>query len=142
MEVDLQRIPNTSGASNEFLLLTFDKASRFLFVYPLPLQGAHAVVRLLLCLCLTFGVPSFIRADGGGEFTATVIKHLCRWLRVQKDFGRADHPRSQGSVERVGAWILNVLFELCKTWPTRWDEYVALACWIKRTMLDPSCPRL
>ena len=41
---------------------------------------------------------------------------------------------------RVGAWILDVLSELCKAWPTRWDEYVALACWIKRTMPDPSLP--
>ena len=33
-----------------------------------------------------------------------------------------------------------MLSELCKAWPTRWDEYVALACWIKRTMPDPSLP--
>ena len=32
----------------------------------------------------------------------------------------------------------DVLSEICKTWPTRSDEYVAPACWIKRTMPDPS----
>ena len=68
------------------------------------------------------------------------MEHLCRWLKVKIDYGPADHPRGQGSVERVGAWILDVLSELCKAWPTRWDEYVALACWIKRTMPDPSLP--
>ena len=140
LEVDLQRIPNTSEAGNEYLLLVVDKASRFLFAYPLPSKEALGVARLLLDLCLTFGVPSFIRADGGGEFTAPVMEHLCRWLKVKIDYGPADHPRGQGSVERVGAWILDVLSELCKAWPTRWDEYVALACWIKRTLPDPSLP--
>ena len=33
-----------------------------------------------------------------------------------------------------------VFSELCKVWPTRWDEYVAAARWIKRTMPDPLIP--
>ena len=66
LEVDLQKVPNTSEAGNEYLLLGIDKASKFPFAYPLPSKEAHGVARLLLDLCLTFGVPSFIRADGGG----------------------------------------------------------------------------
>ena len=53
-------------------------------------------------------------------------------------FGPAVHPRGQGSVERMETWMQEVLSELCKAWPTMWDEYVAAACWIKRTMPDPS----
>ena len=36
----------------------------------------------------------------------------------------------------------DVLSEICNMWSTRWDEYVAPACWIKRTrsMPDPSFP--
>ena len=33
-----------------------------------------------------------------------------------------------------------ILSELCVSWPDRWDEYVAPACWIKRTLPDPSLP--
>ena len=101
LEVDLQRIPNTSEAGNAYLLLVVEKASQFLFASPLPSKETQAVARSLLDLGLTFGVPLFIRADGGGEFTATVMEHLCRWLRLQIDFGPADHPRRQGSVKRV-----------------------------------------
>ena len=68
------------------------------------------------------------------------MEHLCRWLRVPIKCGPVDHPRGQGSVERVGAWMQDVLSELCKAWPTRWDEYVAAECWIKCTVLDPSLP--
>ena len=102
LEVDLQKVPNTSEAGNEYLLLGIDKASKFPFAYPLPSKEAHGV-RLLLDLCFTFVVPSFVRADSGGEFTAAVMEHLCRWLRVPKKFGPADHLKGQGSVERVGA---------------------------------------
>ena len=34
----------------------------------------------------------------------------------------------------------DALYELCKAWPRRWEEYVAARCWIKRTMPDPSLP--
>ena len=61
---------------------------------------AQGIARLLLDLRLTFGVPSFIRADRGGVFTATVMDHL-RCLVMQIDFGLADHARSQGSVDRI-----------------------------------------
>ena len=130
LEVDLEKFPNKSEAGNEYLLLAVDKASKFPFAYPLPSKEAHGVAPLLVDLCLTFGVPSFIRADGGGEFTAAVMEHVCRWLRVPIKFGPADHPRGKVSVERVGAWMQDVLSELCKAWPTRWDEHVAAACWV------------
>ena len=68
------------------------------------------------------------------------MEHLCRWLKVQIDFAPADHLRGQGSVERVGAWTVDVLAELCNASPTRWDQHAALACWLKRTMPDTSLP--
>ena len=36
--------------------------------------------------------------------------------------------------------MLDMLAELCTAWPKRWDEYVAPACWIKRTLPDPILP--
>lgn len=80
-------------------------------------------------LMLTFGLPLSIRSDAEGEFTAQVAQHLCKWMGVQLDFGPADHPRSQSAVERIGGWLHQVLLELCKLWPRRWDEYVLSACW-------------
>ena len=64
-EVDLQKFPKTSEADNEYVLLVVDNASKFPFAYPLPSEDAHRVTRPVLDLSLTFGVPSFIRADGG-----------------------------------------------------------------------------
>ena len=36
--------------------------------------------------------------------------------------------------------MLDMLAELCIAWPKRWDEYVAPACWLKRTLPDPTLP--
>ena len=95
-KVNLLRIPNTSETGNKYLLLMVDQASRCLFAYPLPSKEAQGIERLLLDLCLAFGVPSFIFAAEGGEFTVTVADLLCCWLMVQIEFGPADHPRGQG----------------------------------------------
>ena len=140
MEIDLMSVGTESLSGNRYLLLVVDKASKFPFAFPLPSKQAEEVARHLLQLCLTFGVPRVVRSDGGGEFEARCIQHLCRWLKADIQHGPAEHPRGQGAVERLGGWIQDVLSELCVPWPERWDEYVSLACWIKRTMHDPTLP--
>jgi len=135
------RAGTTSLSGNKYLLLVVDKASRFPFAYPLPSKQAEGVARHLMQLCLTLGVPQAIRCDGGGKFDARCIQHMCKWLRADIQYGPADHPRGQGSVERLGGWMQDVLAELCESWPERWDEYASPACWIKRTLPDPSLPK-
>ena len=125
---------------NRLLLVIVDRASKFLFAYPLPDKSAEGVAKKPLELLLTFGVPSSLRSDPGTEFTAEVVQHLCKWLNVGIDYGPADHPRAQGTVERLGGWLHETLVELCKSWPRRWDEYVQPALWLHRTTPDPQLP--
>ena len=113
-----------SDAGNKVLLVAADKASIFLFASPLPTKEALGVARKLLEVTLTFGLPLYVRSDPGSEFTAEVIQHLCKWLNVTIAYGPADHPRAQGTVERLGGWLHEALGELCRTWPCRWGEYV------------------
>ena len=61
-------------------------------------------------------------------------------MKVKLDYGPADHPRGQGAVERYGGWLHDVLAELCKQWPERWDEYVDPALWVQRTTPDTALP--
>ena len=37
--------------------------------------------------------------------------------------------------------MLDMLAELCIAWSKRWDEYFSSACWIKRTLPDPTLPK-
>lgn len=67
VEDGLTEIPQHIGSGQRNVLLVVDKAfEKFLPAYPLPSKESHGVVYIFLHICLTLGVPSFIRADGGG----------------------------------------------------------------------------
>ena len=138
LEADILSMGTTSRTSNKYVLLVVDRASKFPFAFPLPSKGTKEVARILANLCLTFGVSRNFRSDGGGEFRSEILKSLCPWVKARLDFGPVDHSRGQGAVERFGGWLQEMLVELCRAWPGRRDEYVAPACWIKRTLPDSS----
>ena len=65
--MDIQDLKQESQDGNRYLLVVVDRASKFLFAYPLPSKDAVGVSRKLLELLLTFGVPLSVRGDAGGE---------------------------------------------------------------------------
>ena len=140
LQMDILRIDTASKSGNNYVLLVVDRATKFPFAFPLPSKQAEGVARVMTELCLMFGVPDVVSCDGGGEFGALVVKHLCRWLKAKIRYGPAEHPRSQGAAERLGGWLQELLAELCKSWPERWDEYVSPSIWIKRTLPDTTLP--
>ena len=121
LKMDLQDMKHVFSAGNTYLLVIVDRTSRPVCI-PARVPGPHRRRPKLLELLLSFGVPMSIRSGARGEFTANVVAHLCKWLRVSLDHGPSDHPRSQDAVERMGGWPHEVMAELCKGWPGRWDE--------------------
>ena len=122
-----------SATGSKVLLVAIDKASKFLIAFPLTTKEAIGVARKLLDVMPTFGLPLYVRSEPRSEFTAEVMQYLCKWLNVTIAYGPADHPRAQGTGERMGGWLHEALGELCETWPRRWDEYVQPALWIQNT---------
>ena len=100
--MDIQDFHQVSSNGNRYMRVVVDRASTFLFEYPLASKGALEVSRKLMELILTSGVPQSIKSDGGEEFTAKEVGHLCRWLNVTLTHGPADFGRSQGAAERMG----------------------------------------
>ena len=78
LEMDIHDMGARSEAGNRLLLVVVDRASKFLFAYPLPNKRAEGVARKLLELMLTFGIPLSLRSDPDTEFTAEVVQHLCK----------------------------------------------------------------
>ena len=130
----------SSEAGNKHLLVIVDRASEFLFAYPLPNKTVENVSKKLLELLLTFGILLSLRSDPGTEFTAEIVQHLCEWLNVTIDYGPLDHPRAQKAAEGLGGWIHETLVELCTNWPRRWNEHVQSTLWLHRTTSDPYLP--
>ena len=56
-----------SEAGNKHLLVIVDRASKFMFAYPLPNKTAENVAKKLLELLLTYGIPLSLRSDPGTE---------------------------------------------------------------------------
>ncbi|CAM9814812.1 unnamed protein product, partial [Sphacelaria rigidula] len=117
LEMDISDMKQVSALGNRYLLIIVDRATKFLFASPLAAKLTVPVAKCLLKLFLTFGVPYFSRSDAGGEFTSEVVNHVCQWVKVKLDHGRAEHLRGQGAEERYGGWLHDVLAELCKKWP-------------------------
>eukprot|EP00752_Nemacystus_decipiens_P010808 g9614.t1 len=140
LEMDIQDFKVTSDKNNRYLLcfVVVDRSSKFLSAFPLPSKKAICVSRKQLELLLTHGLPLSIRCDPGNEFTAAVMQHLCRWLKVPLDYGLTNHPRAQGPVERLRGWLHEALSYLCTAWPKRLDDFVAT--WIHRATPDPALP--
>ena len=86
----------------EHLLVIMDRASKFLFAYPLLNKTPENVAKKLLEFMLTFGIPLSLHSNPGTEFIAEVVQHLRKWLNATIDYGSTDHPRAQGAVERLG----------------------------------------
>eukprot|EP00752_Nemacystus_decipiens_P016023 g14325.t1 len=143
LEIDIVDMKVETPTGNRYILVVVDRATKFLFGFPLPTKETVGVSRKLLELLellLIFGLPLSIRCDPGTENTSEIMAHLCRWLKVSLDFGPANHPRGQGTVERMGAVLQQLLSELCQAWPQRWDEYVAISTWAHRMQPDESLP--
>ena len=85
-----------SADGNRYLLVVVVRASKFLFGYCLASKGSLEVSQDLMALMLTFGVPQSIKSDGGGEFSAQVVGHLCRWMNVALNHGAADFAGAKG----------------------------------------------
>ena len=102
LEVNVQDMGVKSDAGNNVLLVAVDKASKFLFAFPLPTKEAIGVSGKLLEVMLAFGLSLYVRSDPGSEFTAEVMQHLCKWLNVTIAYGPADRPRAQGTMDRLG----------------------------------------
>ena len=132
-------VPSLRG--NKVLLVVVDRASKFPSASPLSWKDALGVSRKLLELLLIFDLPLAIRSDPGGEFTAEIMRHLRRrWLKLKLDFGPANHPRAQGTVERLGGWLQEIITELCISWPNKWDDDVSVATSIYRMEPDDRLP--
>eukprot|EP00752_Nemacystus_decipiens_P012408 g10995.t1 len=140
LKVDMVDMKVETPTGNRYILVVVDRATKFLFGFPLPTKETIGVSRKLLELLLIFGLPLSIRCDPGTENTSEIMAHLCRWLKVSLDFGPTNHPRGQGTVERMGAVLQQLLSELCQAWPQRWDEYVAIATWAHGMQPDESLP--
>lgn len=81
-------------------MVVVDRASSGCVCVPRCIEFKHSlcVAQTFLALLLTFGLPTSIRSDVSGEFTANMVIPLCQWLRMQRDHGPGGQTHAAGQV--------------------------------------------
>lgn len=98
-----------STRGHRFLLVIIDYATRYLEAISLLGMHVPGVARALLQLFSCAGLPKEILTDKGTSFTASLLKQLCRLLKVKQIFTMIYHPQTDGMVKRTNQTVKELL---------------------------------
>ena len=99
--VDILKVP-TSTKGNQYLLVTQDYFSKWLFAKPMPDQTAEKIVQILKDEVFTLvSPPQKLHSDQGHNFESKLLGDLCTAFGVKKSRTTPYHPMGDGLVEHM-----------------------------------------
>ena len=105
--IDMQSMPK---GQYKWIMVYLDHLSKFCILRPLSSKRAAEVAFQLLDIFLLIGAPHVLQSDNGSEFTAAVLNEIMQlWPDLKMVHGKARHPQSQGSVERLNCDVKDML---------------------------------
>ena len=126
--IDLQNSDEVNRPYN-YLLVYQDHLTKFVVLRPLQRKTAEEVAFVLFEIFCLFGPPHILQSDNGKEFRNVNLASMIRdlWPDCKIVHGKARHPQSQGSVERVNREIKKVLGSLMrKSNVPCWTKYIPI----------------
>lgn len=116
-------LPKTKKG-NRYLFTIMDTATRYPEVYPLKNISANSIVKCLLHLFTSFGIPKEIQCDKGSNFTSDLLQEVLKGLGISQQMSTAYHPQSQGCLERFHQTLKSMLKKYCLETEGSWDENI------------------
>ena len=92
-----------------FLLTAVCMASKWAEAIPLKSETARAVANGMIEVFARTGIPLKLLSDQGSQFLGSLVKHLCRDLRVDQVHTAPYHPECNGAVERMHGTLVPML---------------------------------
>jgi len=125
---------------NSFILVLICSFSKFCTLFPTVSTEAADCVRALLQHIGLFGLMSFLRSDGGSQFTANIIKEVTRYFAIDHHVIVAYHPQANGLVERRNAEVMKHLraIVLDRRVKDNWSTYLPIVQNIVNSAFDSS----
>jgi phosphotransferase system IIB component len=130
---DLMGPIHESDGGKRYILVLIDAFSRHVELESLPSKHAEGIADALLRYVSRYGLPTYLRTDGGGEFTASLITDLLDMLGSSRQLVLPYLSRANGVVERANKEVMRHLRPLIlgRREPGQWDRYLPF---VQRTM--------
>jgi transposase InsO family protein len=119
------------------LLVTVHKFSKWIEAHPITNLISEKVVLFFTDIIHRFGVPNFIIADNGSQFTGRKFLEFCDNHHIRVDWAAVAHPQTNGQVERANGMILQGLkpkiFDKLNKSGQKWIQELLAVIWSLRT---------
>jgi len=91
------------------------------------IDGTGVALEYLKHLVPWFGLPKRIISDCDPRFTSAFAKEMCKVLGIQQNLSTAFHPRMDGQMECMNAWIEQYLRPWTSGKPLAWSQLLPIA---------------
>jgi transposase InsO family protein len=122
--IDLAGPFKTSIQGNNYLLIMVDIATRYCVLRPIPDKSSLSIVKEIVNLMVTFGIPRIIQSDNGTEFVNEMMSLLAEHSGFEHRLISAYHPRANGVSERWVQSSVNTIKKQVNGMSADWDLYV------------------
>ena len=132
--MDLEKMP-VSKSGNNYLLTVMDYFTEWPHAVLIPNKSAKTVATALYNIFLVMGFPAIYSSDQGREFVNDVISCLTEKTKAAHIISSANHPLTNGLVERFNKTIQSMILKTCSEQQDDWDENIEVLLFSYRTMV-------
>src|SRR3954464_4097805 len=94
------KLPKSSPRGHVFLLVAFNKFSKWIEAMPVTNQSGKTAVKFFESIVYRFGVPHIIIMDNGSNFMSKEFQDFCEGLGINISYASVAHPQTNGQVEK------------------------------------------
>jgi transposase InsO family protein len=121
-------LPSSEGYDSVLTIMDqgCSKAAKFLLCQK-TIDGPKVARLYLMHLVPLFKLLKWIISDRDPHFASQFATTLCRALGIQQNLSTAFHPRTNGQMERMNAWLEQYLQPWCTLHPKGWAQLLLIA---------------
>jgi hypothetical protein len=133
MGVDILGPLTETKSGNKYILVFTDYLSRWVEVFPMRRMDAKTIAKLFVDeIVCRHSAPSTLLSDQGAQFTSSLLKEVCNYLKTRKLNTTAYNPRCNGLTERFNRTLCQLLSMYSDERQNDWDEYIPTALFAYR----------
>ena len=130
--MDMFRPLNRTKASNKYILVLMDYATKWPGAFALRNVTAETIVNCLIEVTARIGGPQELLTGNGSNFMSKVMKKYCRMTGIKQIRTSPYHPQTDGMVNRFNATLKRLLRKLTQNSEVELDQCLPYVLWSYR----------